>query len=251
MTFEGAAPQSSDLIRIDATVTDGDVTGHIGHLTDAVLSGAYRHAVEICQNALSNPRVGIERIHHALLLPVIRNVGVAWANDTAEFTQTSMAFTLLHRLIDRITALQAGHWSHDQVLAAHMPKALVAVAPGDTHSFGATILTQELRLNGWSVTCRDHRHCDAVLSDLAECNFAALAVSVSCDESLAGLADFVTACRMAARDPRLVVVIGGAAIQAPYDQYTFLGADKVGLAIEDVAAYLSTYQNIRSSDTWN
>jgi len=242
------APQSHVAARMQGETT---LTDHVTVLTHAVLHGLYAQAVAQCDSANADPLVGPKRIHHDLFLPAIRNVGQAWKNDTADFAQISLAFALLHRLLDRMLPDASARHRIARVLRQDTPRVLVAVAPGDTHSFGAVILTQELRLQGWSVTLRSHQENNRVLDDLANGDFAALALSVSCDESLAGLADFVTACRMSTRDPALRVVIGGAAIQSPFGQYGFLGADVVGLAIDEVATYLSRSCHIRPSSNWN
>lgn len=222
-------------------------------LVDAVLCGDYARAHALCHGALEHPDIGPRRVYAVLMLPAIRMVGKAWADDTAPFEQTSLAFSLLHRLIDRLA--QANLPGHSGQISARLQAAqqrvLVTVAPGDTHSFGARILTQELRLRGWSVRFLDHRHSEDVISALTDQGFDTLAISVSCDESLAGLADFVSSCRMANARPKLDVVIGGAAIQAPFGQYAFLQADKVGLGIEDVGDYLSSQERKYRPGKWN
>lgn len=246
LTARARQPHGTAQTQGETTLTD-----HVTVLTHAVLGGNYAQALAQCDSANADPQVGPARIHHDLFLPVIRNVGLAWKNDTAEFAQISMAFALLHRLLDRMLPDASARQHSARVLHTGALRVLVAVAPGDTHSFGAVILTQELRLQGWSVTLRTHQENNRVLDDLADGDFAALALSVSCDESLAGLADFVTACRMSTRDPALQVVIGGAAIQPPFEQYGFLGADTVGLAIDEVATYLSRSCHVRPPSNWN
>lgn len=221
-------------------------------LFDTVLSGEYAHALDICHKALANPEVGARRIYTDVMLPTIRMVGKAWAEDSASFERTSLAFSLLHRLLDRLA--QATSHTRASLVSARLQavqqRIMVAVAPGDSHSFGAKILTQELRLRGWRVTFFDHRQTDAVVSALAEHGVDTLAISVSCDERLAGLADFVTTCRMANRDPHLDVLIGGAAIQPPFTQYGFLQADRVGLGIEEVGTYLLSRESERQVGKW-
>ena len=222
-------------------------------LFDAVISGRYEAALDLCRTALARPDIGLRHVHTVLMLPAIRMVGTAWAEDTASFEQTSMAFSLLHRLLDQLalaTPPERPHWTSATLQAAQQ-RLMVAVAPGDSHSFGARILTQELRLRGWGVAFFDHGQCDRVISALSELHFDTLAISVSCDESLAGLSDFVTTCRMASRDPGLEIVVGGAAIQAPFEQYIFLQADKVGLRIEEVVAALSLREVERQRVKWN
>lgn len=222
-------------------------------LYEAVLSGNYAQALNLCRNALARPDIGAHGIYTALMLPAIRMVGQAWADDSASFGQTSLGFSLLHRLLDRLAHDMAsnGLSGVDRKLQAVQQRIMVAVAPGDSHSFGAMILTQELRLRGWFVTFYDHSQSDAVIAALAEQGFDTLAISVSCDESLVGLADFVTTCRVANRNPQLEILIGGAAIQAPLGQYGFLQADKVGLNIEEVVNVLSSREADLQRDKWN
>lgn len=222
-------------------------------LFDAVISGNYAQALDLCQQTLAQPDIGARGIHTALMLPAIRMVGQAWADDSASFAQTSLGFCLLHRLLDRLSQDMAskGMSGGEGRLLAGQQRIMVAVAPGDSHSFGAMILTEELRLRGWFVTFYDHSQNDAVIQALARQSFDTLAISVSCDESLVGLADFVTTCRIANNNPQMEIMIGGAAIQAPFGQYGFLQADRVGLSIEDVVSVLSSREGALNRDKWN
>ena len=228
-------------------------TDAVCELVDAVLAGEYARAHALCHSALAHPDIGPRRVYALIMLPAIRMVGKAWADDTAPFEQTSLAFSLLYRLIDRLA--QANLPGYSGQISARMPVAqqrvLVTVAPAEKHSFGALILTQELRLRGWSVTYLDHTQPENVFTTLADQGFDTLAISVSCDESLAGLADFVSNCRMANARAKLDVLIGGAAIQAPFGQYDFLQADKVGLGIEEVGDYLLSQERKRRAGKWN
>ena len=244
---------SPTISREDDIRHDSRGTDYAGALFDAVISGQFEQGQDLCRAALANPDVGLQRIHALLMLPVIRRVGTAWAEDTASFEQTSMAFTLLHRLLDRLAQGPAPGPGLATSLKLNVARQrlMVAVAPGDTHSFGAMILTQELRLRGWGVTFFDHSQCDHVIAALAEQSFDTLAISVSCDESLAGLSDLVATCRMASRDPKLEILVGGAAIQAPFGQYGFLQADKVGLSIEEVVVALASREVERQRMKWN
>lgn len=237
--------------RNGAALSDDNPLDRGDDLARAVLAGDYAGALKVCRSALVHPQIGTQRIYHGVLLPAIRNVGQAWADDSASFAETSLAFGMLHRILDRLTHDQAKLNGVDSGTQAFQEKIIVAVAPGDTHSFGARILTQELLLRGWSVTFFDHKQSEAVMAELARQSYAAIAVSVSCDESLAGLADFVITCRLANRNPQMEVLIGGAAIQPPFGQYCFLGADKVGLAIDDVSTYLSRKWIEKTSGNWN
>ncbi len=220
-------------------------------LTEAVLSGEYICALRICRDALARPEIGPERIHQLVVLPTIRAVGQAWADDSATFEQTSLAHILLHRLLEHIARRNGTGSAPQTALPLHDARVMVTVAPGDTHDFGAQILSQSLRLSGWPVTFCGHRQRDKVMPTLARQSYSALAISVSCDENLDGLADFVMTSRAASTSPKLNVIVGGAAIQPPFAQYDFLGADLVGLAIDEVASYLSNMTPAIPAERWN
>ncbi|TVS05442.1 MAG: hypothetical protein EA407_02335 [Rhodobacteraceae bacterium] len=220
-------------------------------LIESVLSGDYICALRICRDALARPEIGPERIHQIVILPTIRAVGQAWADDSASFEQASLAHILLHRLLEYVARSNGAATGMRQAWPVHDARVMVTVAPGDTHDFGAQILSQHLRLSGWPVTFFGHRQRERVVPTLAQQRYSALAISVSCDENLAGLADFVMTSRMASTSPKLHLMIGGAAIQPPFDQYDFLGADRVGLAIDEVASYLSNMTPAIPADRWN
>lgn len=220
-------------------------------LTDSVLSGNYRRALQICREALAHPEIGPPRIHECVLLPVIRRIGQSWTEDTAGFSQVSVAHILLHRLLERLSRARIIERQAPVRLLAHDAHVMVTVAPGDTHDFGARILSQNLQMSGWPVTFYNQRQSEKVVPELGRKDYLAVAISVSCDEKLAGLADYVATCRMASNNPGLQVLIGGAAIQPPFGQYGFLGADRVGLAIDEVAPYLSDHLHAIPDTRWN
>ena len=250
-----AARQESQIMHRDGVIRHDSTCGKkdADALFDAVITGNYAQALDLCRKALARPDIGARGIYTALMLPAIRMVGQAWADDSASFAQTSLGFCLLHRLLDRLAqdmasnGVSVGHrkWQTGQ------QRIMVAVAPGDSHSFGAMILTEELRLREWFVTFYDHSRSDAVIEALSEQSFDTLAISVSCDESLVGLADFVTTCRLASRNPQVEILIGGAAIQAPFGQYGFLQADRVGMSIEEVVLALASREAELQQGKWN
>lgn len=105
---------------------------------------------------------------------------------------------------------------------------MVAVVPGDAHTFGAQVASDMLRLRGWNVeTQLAIREPSQLLARLERSWYAAVLLSVGQDESLAGLADLVAEIRLKSANSRVFVLVGGSSLVQPLAQYNFIRADLV------------------------
>lgn len=208
----------------------------VAELHIALLKGSFAQALEICQSFRSSQRHDRAAVYVRLLLPVIFQLGRDWSEDRAGFEQIAFAYSLIHRIIESLgeTAQSVARVGTQ----LHLGRAIVAVAPGDAHDFGARVLVKHLELQGWDVAFVDGFSTQKVAALLQNGPVDALALSVSTDSAFIGLADLIQEWRCIEADQHTEVIVGGAAIMPPYGHYNFLQADQVGLRINEMSEHL-------------
>jgi hypothetical protein len=199
-----------------------------------LVAGAFGEALALCRGQRADRRA-------ALFLAVVMRLEARWAHDSIGFADLSLAFFLLRHLIDQ-TGLPAPAPTPGRQGAGATGglRILVALAPGETHCFGARILAGELAAQGWSVTLDLDALSDGLRARIAEQRFDVLALSVGHDAALHGLADLIADLRHLSAQGDLSVVLGGAALAEPHAQYAFLGADRVALSAAEATTWIFT-----------
>jgi MerR family transcriptional regulator, light-induced transcriptional regulator len=235
---ERVAGAIQDLSRtLGAAVDARDVpalTGPAQDLERHLVQGAFGDALALCQGLAKDRQA-------ALFLTVIRHLEGRWQTDCIGFADLAFAFYQLRHLIDHAAPALANPPAALMALSgAQDLRILVALAHGETHSFGAQILAGELAARGWSVTQDLTGDGDRLAARLAEERFDVLALSVGHDGALAGLADRIADLRARSCRGGISIMLGGAALAEPRAQYTFLGADAVALSAAEAIAWIST-----------
>lgn len=208
----------------------------VADLYQALVQGQYSAALGLCHRFQNAYRSDKAAIYAWLLLPVISKLGQDWAEDKISFEQSAFAFSLMHSLLDVIGRQSfQSQAKHEALKLGHV---LVAVAPGDTHDFGARILTEYLSLQGWDVSFVDGRNTPEIAALLQSRRTEALALSISVDSAFSGLADMIADWRHVNASRHLEIIVGGSAIQPNRDQYGFLQADCVAMNLNEAAEHL-------------
>jgi len=231
-----ADPGQSEGMVCDGVVSSVPFTFSVIALHDALLRGQFAAALKICLNFRAARRHDSTAVYLQLLLPAIAELGRDWSEDRAGFAQIAFAYSLMHKIIETLGTTE--RLTVDPHRALSLGRVIVAVAPEDTHDFGARIMAESLRLQGWHVTFVDGTNTPKVAALLQNQPVDALALSVSTDTAFVGLADMISDWRSADRSHRMEIIVGGAAIVAPFGQYSFLQADRVGLRINELSDHL-------------
>jgi methylmalonyl-CoA mutase cobalamin-binding subunit len=195
-----------------------------------LILGAFGDALTLCKAQPPGQRA-------ALFLSVVTRLEARWRGDTIGFAELAFAFYLLRHLIDHAT-LRAPGPMLPVMAAADDLRILVALAHGETHSFGAQILAAELAAQGWAVTLDLSGEAGRLRARITDERFDVLTLSVGHDGALHGLADLIADLRHLSLQARLSVILGGAALAEPRAQYTFLGADTLALTVAEGVAWI-------------
>ncbi len=154
-----------------------------------------------------------------LLAPVARRLGELWEDDRCDFVDVTMGLWRLQQIVHDLTA----RYPMDPHRSAR--RALFLSMPGDQHSFGATMVEEVFRLEGWDtdllVDPSDHD-----LLERAACGWydiVGLTVSLACH--IERVPSVIQGLRSVSLNPRIRVMVGGPAINADPALATRIGAD--------------------------
>ena len=201
-----------------------------------ILQGDFTGATALCQKFSAAQPDGVATVYRDLLLPTIAQLGRDWSDDLASFDQIAFGYSLIHHLIELLGREDEHRNSSAKDLC--LGHVIVAVAPLDTHNFGARIVANQLQLQGWGVTYADGPRVKDVEALLAQGGVDALAISVNTDAALMGLADQIAQWRSVTGSRDCDIIVGGASIMPPAANYDFLRADAVGLSLDGLSHYL-------------
>ncbi|HVF94014.1 MAG TPA: cobalamin B12-binding domain-containing protein [Sphingomonas sp.] len=165
--------------------------------------------------------VSVDMVLVDLLAPTARLLGEYWEDDRCDFVDVTMGLWRLQEVVHEIAARMPA----DRMLAVGGYRALFASMPGDQHSFGAVVIDEVFRRDGW----KTERMTDALTLDLVrrvvDDWFDLVGLTVSCDCHIAPLPSAIATLRSVSRNPRLCIMVGGRAFSADPGLAVRVGAD--------------------------
>ncbi len=165
--------------------------------------------------------VKLEDLYLDLLAPAARLLGARWDADRVTFADVTIALCHLQEAVHELAA-EAPPRSGPLDRA---PRALLAPAPREQHTFGLAILGDLFAQAGWDVRCEPRSNA-VLLSDwAAEEHLDLLALTVACETHLEQLPGLIRALRRDSLNPCLRIMVGGYAIRGGVEQVHALGAD--------------------------
>ncbi|PCD03646.1 cobalamin-binding protein [Sphingomonas spermidinifaciens] len=164
--------------------------------------------------------ISIDSVLIDLLAPTARLLGEWWEADRCDFVEVTMGLWRLQEVVHEIC-----DGAPPTLRAAPRPKALFAAMPGDQHSFGAVIVDELFRRNGWS-TDRWIGEAAAGLQERVRMHrFDLIGLTISCDCHIAALPPLIADLRTVSRNPKVSVMVGGRVFVEDPSLATSVGAD--------------------------
>lgn len=204
-----ASPPSA----IDAMIQPDDVNAFVP-LALHVDAGELLARVE----AMIARGVTINALLLELLAPVARRLGELWEDDRCDFVDVTMGLWRLQQIVHDLT-------SRYPIDPHGARRALFFGMPGDQHSFGATVIEEVFRLEGWDtellVDPSDHDLLERVACGWYD--IVGLTVSLACH--IERVPSVIQGLRSVSLNPRIRVMVGGPAINADPALATRIGAD--------------------------
>lgn len=144
-----------------------------------------------------------------LLAPAARLLGEYWEDDVCGFAEVSLGMSRLQQVL---WALQA---SEPPVEPRHSGAGVVLVAttPGDQHCFGAQLVADALRHDGWDVRLETQSSAAGLAAAVRASDVRWVALSISNDFSIEPSRALIARLRKVAGYPHMRIVVGGAAVE--------------------------------------
>lgn len=213
-----------------------DADGWINELCARLQAGLLDESVELLADYARRDHP--DRVLDPLMVRTIRRIESDWSDLRMDEFAVTRAFATARQVIELWQTRRTGALPHRPGVASALPL-LVAVVPGDGHTFGSQILTDALRLRGWEVETHIAPPGPEALIDRVHARrYGALLISVGQDDSLAGLGDMIAEIRLTSANRSILTLVGGAGLAQPYAQYHFLRADMIAGTAEDGANFL-------------
>lgn len=162
-----------------------------------------------------------------LLAPAAKRLDGLWRDDEVSFLDVTLATGNLQQMM-RFVALDLAAAGQQPQLSLSI---LIAPAPGEPHGFGAAMVAEFFRRDGWGVFYEPRPTRETLVRRLAEGWCDVLGLSVVARPDVAKLRETIALARSASMNPDLLVIAGGEAMATDPLLVSEIGADAVLAAL--------------------
>lgn len=184
---------------------------------------------------LLNCGVGVETFYDAYLPHAAARLGDMWMDDTLSFAGVSLGMARLTEVFRRLSPM----YLKDRAASAHHRRALFALAPGETHSFGVVMAADRFQRRGWSVRVELGTDAEALARIARSQDFDLIGISAGARRTVPVVARSIETLRPALR-PGTPIMIGGYLPTIEPEVAALVGAD---LASSDAAHALALIES--------
>jgi methanogenic corrinoid protein MtbC1 len=195
--------------------------GHdISALVDILLHHNLSEAVHFVGGVVGRG-APVEAVYLDLLAPTARHLGTLWEDDICDFVQVTIGLNRLHQVLVGLSA----PFQDDPRRQARRHRVLLVPAPGDSHSFGMSMVASFFQRAGWSGwTGVPDSPADLLRRVRAE-SFAIVGFSAGCGRRLDALSGAIRAVRKASVNPDVRIMVGGPVFAEHPELVAMVGAD--------------------------
>jgi hypothetical protein len=187
-------------------------------LTAADLGPAHDMIAEILAQA--GP---IAPLYASLFEPVARGLGDLWQTDDCSEFEVTLGLGQLQASLRQLGP------DGLRITATGLPAVLVAPQPGEIHMLGAVLDAELMWQSGWDIHAEFPTTNGALQAMVANTWFDALDLSLSAafrrDHWLPRMTETIAGARIASRNPKLIVVVGGRIFSEANGHNAEVGAD--------------------------
>jgi methanogenic corrinoid protein MtbC1 len=163
----------------------------------------------------------VESLCEGLLAAAARELGVMWDEDACSFAEVTIGLLRLQQALQELApTFVPGH-----VGGAARRHILLALVPGESHSFGLTMVQGFFSRAGWQVTPGIGRTLPELVSQVSETWYGIIGLSAGCEKNLGLLAQCIRQLRRASRNRQVAIMVGGPVFALHPDRAAGLGAD--------------------------
>lgn len=202
LVVEALAPSSSDISGLAHIVLGSD------------LEAAASYVLVLRDRGLSMETLFIE-----LLEPAARHLGQLWDEDECDFIDVTLGVARLQKLLAMFNG------SHLLPGLDTRRTVLMAMTPGDQHSFGASMVRRFLEGSGWDVASAFDRSAAEIAKAASAQWYAVAGLTVGSERSLPALQETIRLIRRESRNQMIGVMVGGPVFTANPALALEVGAD--------------------------
>lgn len=203
---------------------------------DYVLTGGASDATALAKDLIFKG-TPVESVFVDLLAWSARRLGEYWTEDKCTFTDVTIALCRLHEVLHQISEASG---ASTVPVAGVSSSILVSSVPGDQHVFGALMVAESFRRNGWAVRCEPGNDTAKLKTAVAREPFDVVGLSCACDRDKAELTDLIRTVRTNSLNPSAIVMVGGRLFLDHPELADEVGAD---LLAQDGAAAVQLARN--------
>ena len=196
-------------------------TADVAEMAGRAMSGDGAATLALAEGFLRDGH-SLDSVLLDILSPAARLLGTMWEEDFCSFSDVSIGLSTLQRTLHVLTSR-----ADVERPAQTQGRILLMLAPGDQHSFGASIVEGFFERAGWDVVngCSFSRR--ELHRTLRSEWIDAVGVSLNCDVLLDGAVAAIRDARAASRNPSLFVLAGGRYFADHPDGAAQVGADAI------------------------
>ena len=163
--------------------------------------------------------LSMETLYVELLEPTARHLGEMWDRDECDFIDVTLGVGRLQKLLAIFNETYAlPELGNRRVF-------LMATAPGNQHSFGASMIEKLLSAAGWQVEVEYSGDVKKLVEAVRGNWFAVVGLTAGSDAQLDGLESAIAQVRQNSKNPLVGVLVGGPMFRQNPELATEIGAD--------------------------
>jgi len=184
--------------------------------------------------------VKIETVYILLLSPAANFLGDRWFNDTLSFIDVHLGLLKLHQLIGSLEFVGP----IPELLDGK--SILISTAPGDQHTFSATMVADIFKRAGWHVSNQSGRSEEFLLKKVESTPYSCIGFSLHNSDAFEPLQLMIDRIRDTCHRNGTTIVVGGDYFNRHPENADKLGADLCVLdgsvAVEEVTRHMRAYK---------
>ncbi|MDP3254949.1 B12-binding domain-containing protein [Bosea sp. (in: a-proteobacteria)] len=209
------------------TISDADVAAFADMIVHQPLSAARAHLDGLRDRGLS-----AEAVITSVLSATARHLGLLWEQDRCTFVDVTVGLSRLQQLL----RVYGPAFEVSPAPVVERGRILLAVVPGEQHTFGLAVVEEFFRRAGWHVQSEFLPSKPILIEHVRTEWFDLVGLSASGEVSAAGVASVVKAVRAASLNTSVRVMLGGNLFVMDPGLALSLGAD---LGARDAAEAVS------------
>ena len=163
--------------------------------------------------------LSMETLYVELLEPTARHLGEMWDRDECDFIDVTLGVGRLQKLLAIFNETYALPLLGDRRVF------LMATAPGNQHSFGASMIEKLLSAAGWQVEVEYSGDVNQLVEAVSGNWFAVVGLTAGSDAQLEELKSAIVQVRQHSKNPLAGVLVGGPMFTQNPELAAIMGAD--------------------------